>query len=108
MRWTATLRILLGCLLGLTANAAAADALWIDVRSPQEYAAGHLSLAINLPVADIANRITGVEPNQNRPIKLYCTAGVRAQKAKLALEAAGYRDVTNEGGYADLVGGVQQ
>ena len=108
MRWIATFRILLVCLLGLTANATAADALWIDVRSPQEYAAGHLSLAINLPVADIAKRITEVEPDPNRPIKLYCAKGGRAQQAKLALEAEGYRDVTNEGGYADLVGGAQQ
>ncbi len=108
MRWTATFRILLVCLLGLTANATAADALWIDVRSPAEYATGHLSLAINLPVADIVNRITAVEPDPNRPIKLYCAKGGRAQQAKLALEAAGYRDVTNEGGYADLISGGQQ
>ncbi|MSQ68917.1 MAG: rhodanese-like domain-containing protein [Gammaproteobacteria bacterium] len=108
MRWTTNLLILVGCLLGLTANGAPVAPLWIDVRTPEEYAAGHLEFAINLPLANIAADIRAAEPDKNRPIKLYCGVGVRAQQAKLTLEAQGYREVTNEGGYADLARGGQK
>ena len=102
------MRSLLG-LLGLSltlltgARALAAESsLWIDVRSPEEFAAGHLPAAINLPYQQVAVRISQIETNKARDIHLYCGIGVRAQAAKFMLEAQGYTRVTNEGGYPEL------
>lgn len=81
---------------------AADDALWIDVRTPEEYASGHLDGAINIHYQDIATAIAKVAPDKRTPIRLYCAVGVRAQMAKFALEAQGYERVTNEGGYESL------
>lgn len=36
----------------------------IDVRSPEEYKAGHLSNSVNIPVGDIASKISAIEPNK--------------------------------------------
>ena len=94
---------LMSFVLMLTAgHARAADALWIDVRSPAEYAAGHLDGAVNIPFDEIATRIREVTADRQQPIKLYCGVGVRAQMAKFSLEAQGFERVTNEGGYDSL------
>jgi phage shock protein E len=94
----------LGLLLGMiTPLVRAADAaLWIDVRTPEEFAAGHLPGAINIPHQNIALEIGRIETHKTRPIKLYCGIGVRAQMAKLSLESQGYQHVSNEGGFANL------
>ena len=91
-------------LLGLatTYGFAAGETLWIDVRTPAEYAAGHLDGAHNIPHDDIASRISQVAPDKRARIKLYCGIGVRAQMAKFSLEAQGYEHVSNEGGYDRL------
>ena len=75
----------------------------IDVRTPDEFAAGHLEGAVNIPYDEIATRIGSVQPDRKAPIKLYCGIGVRAQMAKFSLEAQGYERVSNEGGYAAIV-----
>jgi len=76
--------------------------LWIDVRSAEEYAAGHLDGAVNIPYDEIATRISEVTRDKKRAIRLYCGIGVRAQAAKFALEAQGFEQVSNEGGYDAL------
>lgn len=78
----------------------------LDVRSPEEFAEGHLAKAVNLPVAQVGSRISEIEAlvggDRSRPVVVYCAAGGRAAKAKAALEAAGFTNVTNGGGYDDL------
>lgn len=78
----------------------------IDVRSQAEFSAGHLATAVNLPVDSIASRIAEVEAlvagDRSRPIVVYCAAGSRAAKAKIALEAEGFTHVVNGGGFDDL------
>lgn len=81
------------------AAGAADEVLWIDVRSPEEYAAGHLEGAINVPHREIATRIADLVPDRTSRVKLYCRRGVRAETAKFSLEALGYQHVSNEGGY---------
>lgn len=68
----------------------------IDVRTPEEYAIGHISGATNIPLAtmqagDFSKLRTGV------PIKVYCRSGKRAAEAKVLLEKAGYKNVENAG-----------
>lgn len=77
--------------------------VWIDVRSAEEFNAGHLQDAINIPHDQILDRIQSVSPDKDAPINLYCRSGRRAEVALNALKKAGYTNVTNHGGYEDLV-----
>jgi phage shock protein E len=43
-----------------------------------------------------------VNNDRSKPVVLYCGSGPRADKAKRQLEAAGYTNVVNGGGYKDL------
>lgn len=76
----------------------------LDVRSPDEYASGHLPQATNVPLQsfDVAAVDKLVGGDKSKPIVTYCAKGGRAQKAKDTLEAAGYTHVVNGGGYDDL------
>lgn len=84
----------------------AQGALVLDVRTPDEYAAGHLEQALNMPVDNIPDRLSQISSllgdDKSRPIVVYCSAGGRAARAKRTLEAAGYTHVVNGGGYDDL------
>lgn len=78
-----------------------ADAIWIDVRSADEYAGGHVEAAVNIPHTEIAGKISAVSGDKNQEIKLYCRSGKRAGMAKQTLEQMGYTNVTNIGGYEE-------
>ena len=80
-----------------------AKGVWIDVRSAEEFTAGHLQDAVNIPHDQILARIQAVSPDKNAPINLYCRSGRRAEAALTELKNAGYTNVTNHGGYEDLV-----
>ena len=69
----------------------------IDVRSPQEYASGHVDGARNIPVGEIAERAAEVGA-KDAPVVVYCRSGMRSSQAKSALEAAGFTQVHNLGG----------
>lgn len=71
----------------------------IDVRTPEEYAAGHIPGALNIPFDQVAERISEVDAP--RGVALYCMLGPRARKGEAALLAAGYDSVLHlEGGFA--------
>ena len=80
-----------------------AKGVWIDVRSAEEFNAGHLQGAVNIPHDQILARIQAVSPDKNAPVNLYCRSGRRAETALNELKNAGYTNVTNHGGYEDLV-----
>jgi len=63
----------------------------IDVRSPAEYAAGHIPGALNLPFEEIAERI--VEVDTPNGVALYCMVGPRARKGEAALHSSGYTKI---------------
>lgn len=93
---------LIACLMCLLGPAVADEPLWIDVRSPEEYAAGHLAGAVNIPHREIATRILDIAPDRQARLRLYCRRGVRAETARFSLEALGYQNVSNEGSYETL------
>ena len=74
------------------------DAVWIDVRTPGEYATGHLPQAELIPFDSIGVGVAKLGPAKDAPIYLYCAVGGRAEKAKRSLQALGYSNVTNAGG----------
>jgi len=80
-----------------------AKGVWIDVRSADEFNAGHLQDAVNIPHDQILARIQAVSPDKNAPVNLYCRSGRRAEAALTERKNAGYTNVTNHGGYEDLV-----
>ena len=84
----------------MTANTdtPAADLLLIDVRSPGEFAAGHVRGAINLPLDRFAQDITRVAPDKHAKIVLCCASGARSGMACGFLQQQGYTQVVNGGG----------
>ena len=84
----------------------ASGAVVLDVRTPEEFATGHLDTAKNIPVDGLADKMSDVQTlvggDKSKPIVVYCAKGGRAAKAKAALEANGFSNVVNGGGYDDL------
>ncbi len=68
----------------------------VDVRSPGEFAAGHIDGALNLPVAEIVHRVGEIGP-PDKPVVLYCASGVRSAAAARMLKSKGFADVRNLG-----------
>jgi len=77
--------------------------VWVDVRSAEEFAAGHLDGAINIVHTDIAKGIAALKLDKSTPIALYCKSGRRAGIALDVLQNSGYSQVTNHGGYESLL-----
>jgi phage shock protein E len=60
----------------------------VDVRTPEEFAAGHVPGAINIPHTSFPVRIS--ELPSNKDVVVYCTVGVRAEKAATSLRENGF------------------
>ncbi|UKH24920.1 rhodanese-like domain-containing protein [Actinobacillus pleuropneumoniae] len=80
-----------------------AKGIWIDVRTADEFQQGHLDGSINIPFEQIADHISKVSPNKDEPVHLYCRSGRRAETALQTLKQLGYNNVTNHGGYQELI-----
>ena len=70
-------------------------ALLVDVRTPEEYAEGHIPDAINVPVQELEARMA--ELPKDRPIVVYCRSGKRSARAASMLQAAGYTSIHDLG-----------
>lgn len=70
-------------------------AIVIDVRSPQEFAEGHIPGAICIPEYNIQREIRSKVPNIDSLIILYCDSGVRSKNAQKRVQKMGYRQVYN-------------
>ena len=74
----------------------------IDVRTPEEWATGHLDGAVNIDIqgADFATKIDALDHSANYVI--YCRSGNRAGQAITYMEEAGFTgDLMNAGGVSD-------
>ncbi len=60
----------------------------VDVRAPHEWDAGHIAGATHLPLAELAERASEIDPE--RPVVIYCRGGNRSSMAASALAEAGY------------------
>lgn len=69
------------------------DAVLLDVRTPEEYRAGHVPGAKNLPL----DRLGGVNLPKSQPVFAYCLSGARSAQACAWLKRRGY-EATNLGG----------
>jgi len=78
-------------------NSVLTGAVVVDVRTPAEYAAGHVPGAVNLPVEEVA-RWADTLP-KDKPVYLYCRSGNRSRQAAEYLKKKGYTNLYNvEGG----------
>ncbi|NUO47381.1 MAG: rhodanese-like domain-containing protein [Polyangiaceae bacterium] len=68
----------------------------VDVRSPGEFASGHIDGAVNIPVQEIERRMSELGPKDTTVI-LYCQSGARSALAARRLKDAGYASVHNLG-----------
>ncbi|WP_234266854.1 rhodanese-like domain-containing protein [Hydrogenophaga sp. NFH-34] len=65
-------------------------AVVVDVCSPEEYAAGHVAGAKNVPLADLESRLPAVVKNKALPVILVCASGVRSKRAVAVARKLGY------------------
>jgi rhodanese-related sulfurtransferase len=73
----------------------------VDVRSSEEFAAGHLRDAKHIPLSDLSARIGELDKLKSRTVVMVCQTGARSDKAARQLQAAGFEDVHSlEGGLA--------
>lgn len=114
MKWLALL-----CALGLASGSRAAPASFqtvpvselraalakgaylLDVRTPAEYAAGHIKGAKLIPLAELPRRLNEVP--KNRAVYVICRSGARSAQASALLREAGRRAVNVGGGMNDWV-----
>jgi len=75
----------------------------IDVRTPAEYAAGHIAGAQNIDVeaADFGSKIAALD--KKAPYLVYCRSGNRSGMAATQMAAAGFTNIIDGGAMADLV-----
>ena len=81
----------------------AADPIWIDVRTMDEYNGGHVSEAVNIPYTEIAEGISALTGDKGASIYVYCRSGRRSGIAKETLEGLGYTQVVKVGGINDAM-----
>ena len=82
-------------------------AVLLDVRTPQEYAEGHIAGSRNIPLQTIG-RTSEIAADKNTPLFVHCLSGGRSRQAAAALKQMGYTNVTNIGGIADYHGKVER
>lgn len=62
----------------------------LDVRSPQEYAEGHIQGAINIPHDQLGSRLAEIGSYKENDVVLYCRSGRRVVIAANTLQPAGF------------------
>ncbi|AYV22671.1 MULTISPECIES: rhodanese-like domain-containing protein [Vibrio] len=75
-------------------------AMVVDVRTPDEFADGHLANAVNYPLSDIDKYFANVD--KSTPIVVYCRSGNRSGKAMDYLTSVGFSNVHNAGGLEEM------
>ena len=79
------------------------DVQLVDVRTAEEYNAGHIPGSINIDVLK-GHEELAVSLNPERPVALYCRSGRRSETAGQVLEKAFFRNVVDlKGGYNEWV-----
>lgn len=71
----------------------------IDVRTPKEYAEGHIGNAINIDVnaPDFRQKISRLD--RTKTLAVYCRSGKRSKKAAQIAEGCGFRVIELNNGY---------
>jgi phage shock protein E len=76
-----------------------AGALVIDVRSPEEFADGHLPNAVNVPLGTLSEALPRLAQDKGQVLLLHCLSGTRSGFARQQARRMGYTQVFNLGSY---------
>lgn len=80
------------------------DYVILDVRTPEEFAAGHIPNAINIPNETIGASEISALPDKDQLILVYCRSGRRSKEAAQKLVSLGYTNIVEFGGILDWTG----
>ncbi len=91
---------------GVEAFRTTKDAVLLDVRTPGEYAQGHIPGSKNIPLQTLDEAQEIIE-NKDTPIFVHCLSGARSRQATALLRQMGYSNVNNIGGISAYRGKVE-
>ncbi len=75
-------------------------AFLVDVRTPAEFADGHVKGSVNIPLDRIQHQLSKFKGKQN--IVVFCRSGARSAQAKNVLEQNGFKNVVNGGSWTNV------
>ena len=76
------------------------NAVIVDVRTPEEFKAGHIEGAVLMNIFDADFKQQVATLDKNKPVYIYCRSGNRSQKAGLILTEMGFKEIYDiEAGY---------
>ena len=75
-------------------------AVIVDVRSPAEFASGHIKGSINIPLNTISGQLSKLK--KDKPVITCCASGMRSASARSILLQNGFKEVYNAGGWGNL------
>lgn len=77
------------------------DVLLLDCREQQEYDLVHIEGCRLIPMSELAERVTELDPEKGRSIVVYCHHGVRSQRVAQWLQQQGFENVRSLSGGID-------
>ncbi len=80
----------------------------LDVRRPDEFAAGHIPNAVNVPNESIGAAEIAELPDKAQLILVYCRSGRRSKEAAEKLVKLGYTNIVEFGGILDWTGEIEK
>lgn len=92
---------------GLEACRATPSAVLLDVRTPEEYAEGHIPGGRNVPLQRL-DAVESAVKSKDTPLFVYCLSGARSRQAVSMLRSRGYTNVQNIGGISAYSGKVEK
>ena len=81
------------------------DIFYVDVRTPEEFADGSVSGAVNIPLDEVKFRMD--EFKNKEKIVVFCRSGNRAGQAKSILDKAGIQNVVNGGSWQEVAKNIK-
>lgn len=79
-------------------------AIIVDVRTPGEFASGHIKGSKNIPLQSLSAGVKSIP--KDKAIITCCASGMRSANAKAQLKSMGYVTVENGGGWSGLRGKI--
>lgn len=76
-------------------------AVVVDVRGPEEYAAGARPGSLNIPLGELEGRVKELDPT--KPVIVCCASGARSAMAAGVLARKGFKEVVNAGPWSNTI-----
>jgi rhodanese-related sulfurtransferase len=73
----------------------------LDVRTPEEFASGHIKGALNVPLNELPYKLASLKLSPGQEIVVHCQRGGRAASAESILRESGYTQVRDLSGHME-------